>query len=136
MKKENKIFLLPVIILLLFLMSKADLKASGSEYLCWVYYCFFVILTICILISVTYYFIKKKYKFRQIVIINFVIASICGISILISSLFIGTNFQTSNKDVIHESKPLNFRPNNYVYEYKNFFIRGNKKIKCVAEICD
>lgn len=136
MKKEYKIFLLPVIVLLLFLMSKADLKASSSEYLCWVYYCFFIILTISILISVTYFFIKKKYKFYQIVLIDFVIASVCGISILISSLFIGTNFQTANKNVIHEKKPFDFRPNNYVYEYKNIFIRGNKKIRCAGEICD
>ena len=136
MKKENKIFLLPAIILLLFLMSKADLKANSLEYLCWVYYCFFIILTICILISATYFFIKKKYKLHQVALIDLAITCVCGISILISSLFIGTNFQTANKDVIHESKPFDFRPNNYVYEYKNIFVRGNKKIKCVAEICD
>lgn len=136
MKKEYKIFLLPLSVILLFLMSKADLKASGSEYLCWVYYCFLIILTICILISVTYVLIKKKYKLLKIAIIDLIITFVCGIIILIMSLFIGINFQIVNKDVIHESNFFNFKPNDYVYEYKNIFIRGNKKIKCVAEICD
>lgn len=136
MKKEYKIFLLPLIVLLLFLMSKADLKANGLEYLCWVYYCFFIILIICILISVTYFLIKRKNKLLEIFVVDLIVICFCGISIFISSLFIGTNYQLSNKKIIHERHFLDFRPNNYVYEYKNIFIRGNKKIKCIYNICD
>lgn len=87
-KNENKIFLLSVIILLLFLVFTADFKVSSLEYLCWVYYCFLIILAICILIS---------------------------------SLFIGTSFQTSNKYIMYERKTLNFRLNNCMCGQKYFY---------------
>lgn len=137
MKKKIQLCLFPSFFIFIIAISKLLLNFNNLEFMSWIYYFSLLILMIYSLAITNYLLIKKEtYSHLKIISINFIGLIVFGIIATIISNFIGTNYQLQNKNFVHERFPFDFKPNNYVYEYKNFIIRGTDKLKCIAEMCD
>jgi len=141
MKKYLKLFVFPVMFILVFLIVKILLNCFNLEFMSWVYYVFITIISGCFEFIINYILFdqrksQKKFDLFDIAGANILMIMCYGIIIVVLGLTVGINYQRGNKNFVHQDIIIGLWPNEYVYEYVNFMIRGNEKIECLGESCD
>ncbi len=140
MKKYLKLFVFPVMFILIFLIVKILLNVFNLEFMSWVYYVSVTIISVYCFIIINYILFdqrknKKKIDMFDIVGANLVMVTVYGIMMLALGLTVGVSYKRENENFVHQDIIIGLWPNEYVYEYINFIIRGNEKIECRGETC-
>ncbi len=140
LKKYLKLFVFPAMFILIFLIVKILLNVFNLEFMSWVYYVSVTIILVYCFIIINYVLFdqrknKKKIDMFDIAGANLVMITVYGIMMLALGLTVGVSYKRENENFVHQDIIIGLWPNEYVYEYINFIIRGNEKIECRGETC-
>lgn len=128
---NKKLIIYPLIILMVFIISKLILNIFHLEYQSWIYYLLIIMLAIYIMIIFNYRFIKAKDKLYtkifNIFALNFISITITTICLIFMLIFYGYDYKINNEYLVEDTL-LQLRPSKELYHYKNFILKSTKAI--------
>ncbi len=127
--------------ILIFLIVKILLNIFNLEFMSWVYYVFVTIISVYCFMIINYILFDQRKSQKKIDMFDIAGSNILmivgyGMIMLGLGLTIGVNYQRENKNFVHQDIIVGLWPNECVYKYVNFMIRGNEKISCIGESCN
>lgn len=124
---NKKLITYPLIVLMLFIISKLILNIFNLEYQSWIYYLLITILAIYIIVITNYRFIKAKDKLYtkifNIFALNFISITITTICLILMLIFYGYDYKINNK-YLRQDTLLQLRPSKKLYTYKNCILKS------------
>ena len=128
---NKKLIIWPIIILMIFIISKITLNTFDLEYQSWVYYLLLILMAVYILIVSNYYIIKANDKLTakifNLFALNFIFLTIFAITFIIALTFYGYDYKIKGKYLRNDTL-LQLRPNKELYAYKNFILKSKTPI--------
>lgn len=128
---NKKLIIWPIIILIIFIISKITLNTFDLEYQSWVYYLILILTAVYILIVSNYYMIKANDKLTakifNLFALNFIFLTIFAITFIIALTFYGYDYKIKGKYLRNDTL-LQLRPNKELYAYKNFILKSKTPI--------
>lgn len=128
---NKKLIIWPIIILMIFIISKITLNTFDLEYQSWVYYLLLILMTVYILIVSNYYMIKANDKLTakifNLFALNFIFLTIFAIIFITALTFYGYDYKIKGK-YLRNNTLLQLRPNKELYAYKNFILKSKTPI--------
>ena len=128
---NKKLIIWPIIILMIFIISKITLNTFDLEYQSWVYYLLLILMAVYILIVSNYYIIKANDKLTakifNLFALNFIFLTIFAIIFITALTFYGYDYKIKGKYLRNDTL-LQLRPNKELYAYKNFILKSKTPI--------
>ncbi len=124
---SKKLIIYPLILIVLFIISKLILNLLDLEYQSQVYYALLILIALYILAISNYHMLKTQDKLNtkifNLFALNFITLTVVTIIFVSTLTFYGYDYKIDNNHLRNETL-LQLRPSQKLYTIKNFFLKS------------